>query len=101
MEQKIELGHVVFAVKEMPDLCNTDGDPLAGQLDGASCEIRIGSTHPQYRQEALWHEVVHLILGMAERVDDSKNEDLVVALSGYIVEALYRNPILREITDWG
>ena len=86
--QTVMIGPIKYKIVQRDELVDGN-DPLIGQIDNLSGEIRVMSgLAPQIERVALWHEIIHgILMGAGQK----HSEGIVEAVSHGLVDFLNRN----------
>jgi hypothetical protein len=91
---RVKIGPIVYKVKVVPNLKDTDGKHMYGSIDYAKNELTLNLHEVQTMNQTLFHEVLHGILHNAGITDIS--ESVLDVLATGIYALLKDNPKLRN-----
>lgn len=93
MTDQIKVGPVIYRLKVIEGLENSDGESLWGQAFHKAHELRLSTNHTkESRFLTTWHEVIHIFEPVYAL---NLPEETIVILASAICQALQDNPVLN------
>lgn len=102
---KIRVGPMTYRVKIVDHLIDDSGSTrLEGRVRHGKSEIALDAElDDQQRLETEWHEVLHIILVQAGKIEESRDESLVEVLAHGVLGVLRDNRkwLVQELVSAG